>query len=68
MEWLTSWPSVVFGCAGLTACVIGLLIETFAPAKSKKPQHLYTALRRKRAQEAKEKAAHRAATRMNSKR
>ena len=62
MEWLTSWPSVLIGCGGLTACVIGLLLETFMPDKPDKPEHLCTALRRQRAQEAKEKAAHRGGT------
>lgn len=62
MEWIISYPSMIFGCAGLSVCVIGLLIETFTRDK---PQHLYTELKRKRA---KEKAAHRAATRKNGKR
>lgn len=62
MSWITSWPSVIFGCAGLTACVVGLLIETFARDQ---PQHLCTQLRRKRD---KEKAAHRAGTRKSGKR
>ena len=25
MDWLTSWPSVVFGSAGLLVCAVGLL-------------------------------------------
>ena len=33
MNWLTSWPSVVFGCSGLLACTIGLLVERFVPPK-----------------------------------
>ena len=31
MDWITSWPSVVFGSVGLLACVIGLLIEQLQP-------------------------------------
>ena len=60
MGWITSWPSVIFGCAGLTACVVGLLIETFARDQ---PQHLCTRLRR-----VKEKAANRAGTRKSGRR
>lgn len=51
MGWITSWPSVIVGCAGLLVCAAGLMIETFKPDK---PRHLCTALRCKRA---KEKAA-----------
>ena len=31
MDWITSWPSVIFGSVGLLACVIGLLIEELQP-------------------------------------
>lgn len=31
MDWLTSWPSVVFGSAGLLACAVGLLVEALVP-------------------------------------
>ena len=60
MNWITSWPSVIFGCAGLTACVVGLLIETFSRDQ---PQHLCTRLR-----QTKEKAANRAGTRKSGRR
>ena len=33
MDWLTSWPSVAFGSAGLLACAVGLLVERFAQPK-----------------------------------
>lgn len=33
MDWLTSWPSVVFGSAGLLACAVGLLVERFVQPK-----------------------------------
>ena len=29
LDWITSWPSVIFGSVGLLACVVGLLIEQF---------------------------------------
>lgn len=28
MNWITSWPSVIVGCAGFTACIVGLLVRT----------------------------------------
>ena len=31
MNWLTSWPSVAFGSAGLLACAVGLLVEALVP-------------------------------------
>lgn len=33
MNWLTSWPSVAFGSAGLLACAVGLLVESLVPPK-----------------------------------
>ena len=33
MEWITSWPSVVFGSAGFLACAVGLLAERFSQPK-----------------------------------
>ena len=40
MDWITSWPSVVFGSVGLLACVIGLLIEQLQPEPKPRPKQL----------------------------
>lgn len=40
MEWITSWPSVIFGSVGLMACVIGLLVEELLPEPKKRPKTL----------------------------
>ena len=40
MDWITSWPSVVFGSVGLLACVIGLLTEQFRPEPKPRPKRL----------------------------
>lgn len=40
MEWMTSWPSVIFGSVGLLACVIGLLVEEFLPEPKERPKTL----------------------------
>lgn len=38
MDWITSWPSVIFGSVGLIACVIGLLIEELRPEPKSRPK------------------------------
>ena len=40
MDWITSWPSVIFGSVGLLACVIGLLTEQFRPEPKPRPKRL----------------------------
>ena len=40
MEWITSWPSVIFGSVGLLACVTGLLIEQLRPEPKPRPKRL----------------------------
>ena len=40
MDWITSWPSVIFGSVGLLACVIGLLIEELQPEPKPRPKQL----------------------------
>ena len=40
MEWITSWPSVIFGSVGLLACVIGLLVEQLRPEPKPRPKRL----------------------------
>ena len=54
MDWITSWPSVVFGGVGLLACVIGLLIEQLRPepkprAKRLRPEDIRQRLKKKSA-------------------
>ncbi len=38
MDWITSWPSMIFGSVGLIACVIGLLIEELRPEPKPRPK------------------------------
>ena len=40
MDWIASWPSVIFGSVGLCACVIGLLIEQLRPESKPRPKRL----------------------------
>lgn len=40
MEWITSWPSVIFGSVGLLVCVAGLFIEELMPEQKAKPKQL----------------------------
>lgn len=40
MEWITSWPSVIFGSVGLLACVAGLFLEELMPEPKAKPKQL----------------------------
>lgn len=40
MDWITSWPSVIFGSVGLIACVIGLLIEQLQPEPKQQPKQM----------------------------
>lgn len=40
MDWIASWPSVIFGSVGLGACVIGLLIEQLQPEPKQQPKQL----------------------------
>lgn len=40
MDWITSWPSVIFGSVGLLACVTGLLIEQLRPEPKPRPKRL----------------------------
>ena len=40
MDWITSWPSVIFGSVGLFACVIGLLLEQLRPEPKPRPKRL----------------------------
>ena len=54
MDWITSWPSVIFGSVGLLACVIGLLIEELQPepkprAKRLRPEDIRQRLKKKSA-------------------
>mgnify|MGYP001625587274 CR=1 FL=1 len=54
MEWITSWPSVILGCVGLLACVVGLLIEQFSPepkqqAKRLRPEDIRRRVKKKSA-------------------
>lgn len=54
MDWITTWPSVVFGSVGLLACVIGLLIEQLQPepkqqAKRLRPEDIRRRVKKKSA-------------------
>lgn len=54
MDWITSWPSVIFGSVGLLACVIGLLIEQLRPepkprAKQLRPEDIRQRIKKKSA-------------------
>ena len=40
MEWITSWPSVIFGSVGLLASVAGLFLEELMPEQKAKPKQL----------------------------
>lgn len=54
MDWIASWPSVIFGSVGLLACAVGLLIKQLRPepkprAKRLQPEDIRQRLKKKSA-------------------